>query len=272
MSDRDRAVFPVRDLPVPHLRRWVLFVDGENLTLRAQQLARDTGVRLSEGPFYSRDTFVWIACWPGVRGMEAARSTIPLQAAGIRAYYYTSVVGNEEKIRSAKEALYEMQFKPKVFRRSKTRGSKAVDITLATDMLDHAHRGDYDVAVLCAGDGDYVPLIEEVKRLGKSVPVAFFEASGLSDELCLASDTVLYLDDLFFRWWKVYLEKEGSQSGNRGHTPSTQATPKLHPTYQYGSVRWGLLKMDSPYLRTKRTPAYRCKLKAVYIQLIASVV
>jgi hypothetical protein len=128
MSDRDRAVFPVRDLPVPHLRRWVLFVDGENLTLRAQQLARDTGVRLSEGPFYSRDTFVWIACWPGVRGMEAARSTIPLQAAGIRAYYYTSVVGNEEKIRSAKEALYEMQFKPKVFRRSKTRGSKAVDL------------------------------------------------------------------------------------------------------------------------------------------------
>jgi uncharacterized LabA/DUF88 family protein len=155
----------------------MLFVDGENLTARAQQVARDAGVRLLEGPFYSRDTFVWIPYWPASRAMEVERENIPLQATGVRAYYYTSVVGDEQRIRSVQEALFETQFTPKVFKRSKTRRSKAVDITLATDMLGHAHRGDYDVAVLCAGNGDYVPLVEEVKRLGKGVRVAFFEGS-----------------------------------------------------------------------------------------------
>jgi hypothetical protein len=158
-------------IPDPHLRRWMVFVDGENLTVRAQQVAKDAGVRLSEGPFYSRDVFVWTPGWPATKGMAPDRESIPLQASPVRAYYYTSVVGNEEKIRSVKEALFELQFTPKVFKKSKTRGSKAVDITLATDMLGHAHHDDYDVAVLFAGDGDYVPLVEEVKRLGKSVRV-----------------------------------------------------------------------------------------------------
>ena len=39
------------------------------------------------------------------------------------------------------------------------------------------------VAVLVAGDGDYVPLITEVKRLGKVVYVVFFNDYGLSTEL-----------------------------------------------------------------------------------------
>ena len=34
----------------------------------------------------------------------------------------------------------------------------------------------YDVAVLIAGDGDYVPLVEEVKSLGKVVYVLRPEA------------------------------------------------------------------------------------------------
>jgi NYN domain len=197
----------VRDLPLPNLRRWMLFVDGENLTARAQRVVKDAGVRLLEGRFYSRDTFVWIPYWPASSGMTVGGDNIPLQARGVRAYYYASVVGDQQKIRSVQEALFDMQFTPKVFKKPKNRPSKAVDITLATDMLGHAHRNDYDVAVLCAGDGDYVPLVEEVKRLGKGVRVAFFEGSGLSDELRLASDTVLYLDDLFLRWWKVHLER-----------------------------------------------------------------
>ena len=36
----------------PHLRRWMLFVDGENLTLRAQQLAAERQLTLSRGPTY----------------------------------------------------------------------------------------------------------------------------------------------------------------------------------------------------------------------------
>ena len=53
----------------------------------------------------------------------------------------------------------------------------------------------YDVAVLIAGDRDYVPLVEEIKRAGKGVVVSFFEGpeSGLDAHLRLASDSFLSL-------------------------------------------------------------------------------
>jgi hypothetical protein len=182
------------------------FVDGENLTIRAQEIADAKGEALVEGPCYMRDTFVW---WPTLQATRALDSpseiTVPLQRHAIRAYYYTSVVGNEEKIRRVEKDLFDIGFAPKVFKRSKTRRSKAVDITLATDMLGHAYRDNYDVAFLVAGDGDYVPLVEEVKRLGKVVYVCFFRGSGLNENLMLAADTFFIIDDFFFEQWKQHL-------------------------------------------------------------------
>jgi uncharacterized LabA/DUF88 family protein len=56
-------------------------------------------------------------------------------------------------------------------------------------MLSHAFNNHYDVAVLIAGDGDFVPLVEEVKHLGKRVLLIFFsEADGLNPALKLAAD------------------------------------------------------------------------------------
>src|SRR4051794_12186407 len=46
-------------------------------------------------------------------------------------------------------------------------GAKGVDISLTKDMLVQAFLGNYDIAVLVAADGDYLPVVEEVKRLGK---------------------------------------------------------------------------------------------------------
>ena len=117
----------------------------------------------------------------------------------------TAAVGNEERIRHLKYALFMMGFAPRVFKKSKNRRSKAVDITLATDMLSHGHRDNYDVAVLFAGDGDYVPLVEEVQRLGKVVYVGFFKGSGLNNDLQLASDTFLIFDEFFIAMWKEHL-------------------------------------------------------------------
>jgi uncharacterized LabA/DUF88 family protein len=190
----------------PHLRRWMSFFDGENLTIRAQEIASTEGVDFAEGPFYMRDIFVWVPTLMATRALDSTNEmTVPLQRHAVRAYYYTSVVGSEEKIRGVKKDLFEIGFAPKVFKRSKTRRSKAVDTTLATDMLGHAYRDNYDVAFLVAGDGDYVPLVEEVKRLGKVVYVCFFKGSGLNEELELASDTFFYLDDFFLEQWKQYL-------------------------------------------------------------------
>ena len=80
------------------------------------------------------------------------------------------------------------------------------EIALTTDMLSHGYRTNYDVAVLFAGDGDYVPLVEEVKRLGKVVYIMFLQGSGVNNELRLASDTFLYIDEFFLGTRREYLE------------------------------------------------------------------
>jgi len=80
-----------------------------------------------------------------------------------RANYYTATRGNGTDV-EVKEALWQIGFDPHVFSKQKTAKSKGVDITLTRDVLSHAFRGNYDIAVLYAGDKDYVPLVEEVKR------------------------------------------------------------------------------------------------------------
>jgi hypothetical protein len=56
----------------PHLRRWMLFVDGENLTIRAQKLASDNAVNLQEGAEYRKNVFVW---FPGLKATPALTNT-----------------------------------------------------------------------------------------------------------------------------------------------------------------------------------------------------
>src|SRR5215467_12367049 len=64
---------------------------------------------------------------------------------------------------------------PHVFKRTKSRGSKRVDISLSTAMLLNACRKNYDVVILIAGDEDYLPLVEAVKAEGRIVLLWFFE-------------------------------------------------------------------------------------------------
>jgi uncharacterized LabA/DUF88 family protein len=203
-----RPLFDVTDMENPHRRRWMLFVDGENFTMSAQRVVEKAKLILQEGPYYIRDTFVW---FPPLKAATAMRTgagefTIPLQRHATRAHYYTSVQGDEPKAKKISEALWDVGFAPKVFKKDRTRSrSKGVDIALTTDMLSHAFRDNYDVAFLYAGDGDYVPLVEEVKRLGKIVYVSFFGGSGLNDKLRLASDNFFLMDDAFLEGWRRYL-------------------------------------------------------------------
>jgi uncharacterized LabA/DUF88 family protein len=84
-----------------------------------------------------------------------------------------------------------------------------VDIALTKGMLSHAFLGNYQAAVLVAGDGDYVPLVQEVKRLGKRVTVAFFvgEAYGLNPELRLIADEFVPLEQKFLNGWEVHHQR-----------------------------------------------------------------
>lgn len=192
----------------PHLRRWMAFVDGENFTIRGQQVAGRMGVTLIEGEYYQRDVFVW---FPNVTGRANlfAETPLNLQPNSIRSHYYTSSPGDEPKLAGIREALWRLGFHPEVFKRdSGTKRSKGVDIALAKDFLCNAFYDNYDVAVLFAGDGDYLPIVNEVKRMGKVVYVVAFHGSGLSPSLRLASDECVEVDDFFCKQWR----KDGGES------------------------------------------------------------
>src|SRR5262245_6026602 len=167
-------------------RSWMAFVDGENLTLRGQEVAKRDKRNLHDSTEYERDVFLWFRIGTPPRHPDWTRLTTWLQPDAIRAHYYTSAVGDDDALAKIRERLREIGFDPHVFKRDPKRNrSKGVDIALTKDMLSHAFLNNYDAAVLVAGDGDYMPLVEEVKRLGKIVYVAFFtgDGAGLNPDL-----------------------------------------------------------------------------------------
>lgn len=72
---------------------------------------------------------------------------------------------------------------------------KGDDIHIATDMLSFAYENKYDTAVLVSGDGDFVPVIEKVRKLGKKVINAHFSVNR-ADVLRKVCDSSILLDDI----------------------------------------------------------------------------
>ena len=186
-------------------RRWMLFVDGENFVARAQALMKDKGIALTGGSHYYKDAFVWMPDMPPTSSRLAQpRQGPPLEKFSIRSHYYTSVLGDPDRLTEVRTSLRLLGFQPVVFKRCKNqRQSKGVDITMTKDMLVHAFNNNYDAAVLLAGDGDYVPVVDELKRMGKSVYVVFFDhdGGGLNMELRLACDKFFKLTTAFIHCW-----------------------------------------------------------------------
>lgn len=82
-------------------------------------------------------------------------------------------------------------------RESKKRTQKGVDVLLTTEMLTGAVDDSYDVALLIAADGDFVPLLEEVRRRGKQVILSAREKGlpGVSVELRRSCDLFVDIRD-----------------------------------------------------------------------------
>jgi uncharacterized LabA/DUF88 family protein len=182
----------------------MLFVDGENLTIRGQEFASNNNLILKAGTYWKQDCFLWMPNPHPLKRPHCLTGEIEtLEERGLRAYYYTSVVGDESLLREVNESLWKLGFAPKVFKKQKERKSKGVDISLTTDMLTHAFQNHFDVAILMAGDGDYGPLVGRVKSLGKLLWVWFFqsEKDGMSPGLRLSSDVMLPLDAHFAENW-----------------------------------------------------------------------
>ena len=74
---------------------------------------------------------------------------------------------------------------------------KGIDVKLATDMLVHGFRGNYDVAILVSGDNDFVDALQAVKDQGKHVEVALFGPGWSSQHLRGVADKVILIDGQF---------------------------------------------------------------------------
>ncbi len=72
---------------------------------------------------------------------------------------------------------------------------KGDDIHLATDMISFAYENTYDTVILVSGDGDFVPAIKKVQKLGKKVENAHFSVSR-SDFLRKVCNSSLLLDEV----------------------------------------------------------------------------
>jgi uncharacterized LabA/DUF88 family protein len=191
------------------IARWMMFVDGENSLSGAQKSIEE--LKLVANAFYYPDSFVWIprkgSIRPPLLGLQGE-----FYGNSVRSFYYATAMQNE--IPKVRDALWRIEFQPSVFPRKLRKDSadpegkrvvsKGVDISLATDLLSNAFNNNFDIALLFAGDADYIPLVEQVKRLGKRLLIVSF-SSRLSDDLRLSSDRTYVIDDVFVDQWKIYL-------------------------------------------------------------------
>lgn len=81
---------------------------------------------------------------------------------------------------------------------------KGVDTLIAVDMVVGAFSGTYQMGILVAGDADFVPVLEEVKRRGVSVVVAGWSVS-LAQELQRAADRYIEIQ----RDWLTPMQVSG---------------------------------------------------------------
>ncbi len=162
-------------------KKVALFVDGSNLYAAAKALGFDIDYKILHTEFARRGIFY-------------------------RAFYYTALLDSQDysAIRPLVDWLdyngWQMETKPaKEFvdsmGRRKVKGN--MDIELVCDAIEQAAH--YDHAVIFSGDGDFVPLVKLLKRMGKYVSVVSTIRSQppmIADELRRQADNFIELEEL----------------------------------------------------------------------------
>ena len=128
----------------------------------------------------------------------------------VRTYYYDAIFPQEQdKNRAIAQQKYhqvlrslpyfELRLGRLVFNNWPTvpPQEKGVDVKIATDMLTHGFRGNYDVALLVSGDTDLTDALQALKDYGKHTEVALFGGGGTSRALRDVADRVINLDATF---------------------------------------------------------------------------
>ena len=193
-----------QSVPAPPLGRMMVFVDGENLVFRYQELL-EKGMVPKNDVAHEKDIFVW-----------APRTVRPAWNVVTRAVYYTYSTGDEKRVQEIRKKVKKLRFEqcpyinhgrfyvdiprnltPCVFRKKRGQKAKGVDIQMTVDILSHVYQNNLDVVYLVSGDGDYFPVVQEAIRFGKQVYLAAF-SSGLNDNLVNMADRFIMLDPVYF--------------------------------------------------------------------------
>ena len=184
---------------MPPFLRMMVFVDGENLVHRYQDML--SGRTPQSGVIHEKDKLVWTpkAVDPGPHPINI-----------IRASYYTYVVGDDDRVSEIESKIRGLAFSrywnsrmpefltPRIFKKNnKSVKAKGVDIQLTVDILTHTYMNNLDVVYLISGDGDYSPVISEAMRNGKQVYLAAL-SKGLNPSLKNSVDKFINLDPIFF--------------------------------------------------------------------------
>ena len=176
------------------------FVDGENLLLRYEAMLK-AGAVPKPDVIHLPGLLVW---HPEMTRMFRCDFT--------RISFYQTIVGDQESIDTARSKVANIQYDyrsqvssggngslyPRLFKKQKNgTKTKSVDINISVDVLRTSMTRSGNVIFIVSGDGDYLPLVEEVNRHGLQVWLAAF-SSGLSRDLRFASDEFFDLDRVFF--------------------------------------------------------------------------
>lgn len=192
---------------VPAPRRFMLFIDGfidgENLVFRYQAMLEEGYISHPCKPqgntHYLPDTYLW-----------SAAISVPWNSNSelVRANYYTSVCGDSEKLEEVADSIKGILKNapqgvtclfPTVMKKSRKREkAKGVDIQMVVDILSNVYQNTIDTVCIFSGDGDFAPVLDEVRHAGKRV-ILFAFSSGFSRLLRHKADEVLFLDNMFFR-------------------------------------------------------------------------
>lgn len=157
--------------------RIMLFVDGENLACSYGRFLKDHKITCHEWNKYWPGHFLW-------RKNFATRAYCP---SVWRTYYYTSVVGDTDKLQELVDTAKSCGIEaPRIFSKVKNEPRKQVDIQLTTDLLLNAVRRNFDVAIVVTQDQDFVPVIQAVQLEGRLV--VLWHMGELSQKLKSVAD------------------------------------------------------------------------------------
>jgi len=190
----------------------MIFVDGENLVLRFEDMVRRGWVPRSDDFTHVTDTIVWHSSFSqGVIMHEVLRPT-----------YYTYVVGDTQRVGAMESQIRHLHFAhhrnsilptqltPRVFKKdNRSARAKGVDIAMVVDILGHVHANNVDTVLLLSGDGDYVPLIAEIQRACKQCYVSAF-SDGLNPRIRTVAASFYCLDLTAFSSGPAATNTEGT--------------------------------------------------------------